>query len=147
MLSLSTKGRYATRIMIYLALHQDGPPARKQEIADAEGISTDYVEQILLQLKTAGLVKSHRGVKGGFSLSSDPDRVTVADVLAVTEGSTELAPCRKENCARASDCVTRPVWEKASEAIKQTFSGVTIGDLARRSDRQRDTKCPWSFEI
>ena len=71
MLRLSTKGRYATRIMVYLALCNPDEPARKQEIAEAEGIPADYVEQILTKLRTAGLVKSRRGAGGGFQLRRD----------------------------------------------------------------------------
>jgi Rrf2 family protein len=130
MLHLSTKGRYATRIMVYLAGRKDERPVPKQEIAQAEGISIDYVEQILIRLKVGGLVKSHRGVNGGFSLARSPEEITVTDVLAATEGGTELAPCLSMKCNRSAGCVTRPVWEKAARAIEQTFSAVTIGQLA-----------------
>jgi Rrf2 family transcriptional regulator, iron-sulfur cluster assembly transcription factor len=132
MLNLSTKGRYATRIMVFLAQRQETTPARKQEIAEAEEISIDYVEQILIRLKIAGLVKSHRGVKGGFSIAGDPDRITVADVLDATEGSTDLVPCLKGHCHREPHCVTRPVWQQANAAMTKTFSSYTIGDLARQ---------------
>ena len=92
-MKLSTKGRYATRIMLYLAIYSGQNPVRKHEIAAQEKISPDYVEQILMMLRGAGLVKSHRGAKGGFSLSRAAEAITMADILAATEGPLQIAPC------------------------------------------------------
>lgn len=117
MLRISTKGRYAARILVYLALHEDSAPSPKQEIADAEGISADYVEQILTKLRSGGLVRSHRGARGGFSLARAPGAITMADVLAASEGPIELVPCEGEECPRTSMCVTRMVWHEASRAL------------------------------
>jgi Rrf2 family transcriptional regulator, iron-sulfur cluster assembly transcription factor len=146
MLNLSSKGRYATRIMVFLACRNDETPARKQEIAEAEDITGDYVEQILIKLKSAGLVKSRRGANGGFLLAVDAGHITVADVLAATEGSINIAPCLTELCPRASQCVTRQVWQKASDALGSTFSDVTIRELARQASNLQLTKS-WSYEI
>jgi len=128
MINLSTKGRYATRIMIYIA-RQNGA-VRKIEIAEAEDLTVDYVEQILIRLKAAGLVTSRRGANGGFSLARPADRITVADVLAATEGSTELAPCLSGDCPRMSFCPTRPLWDRVSRTIKEAFTEATIAGLA-----------------
>jgi Rrf2 family protein len=146
MLNLSSKGRYATRIMVFLARRNEGTPARRQEIAEAEDITGDYVEQILIKLKAAGLVKSRRGAKGGFSLAGDAERITVADVLAATEGPARLAPCLTEPCSRASYCVTRPLWQRASDALGRTFSSTTIGELARQASSLQVSKT-WTYEI
>jgi Rrf2 family cysteine metabolism transcriptional repressor len=146
MLRISTKGRYATRIMIYLALHKADGPARKREIAEAEGIPDDYVEQLLSRLRTAGLVKSRRGAKGGFLLARDPARITVADVLASTEGSMSLVSCIEEGCDRASTCVARPVWQEANDALMAVFSKKNIAGLARQAKRA-DKAGRLSFEI
>jgi len=96
MMKLSTKGRYATRIMVYLAMQNSDSPCRKQDIAEAESISADYVEQILIRLKAAGLVTSHRGAHGGFSLTRPPSEVTVEAVLQATEGPLLLVACTDE---------------------------------------------------
>ncbi len=146
MMRLSTKGRYATRIMIALAMSDRSKPARKQEIADGEGISADYVEQILMRLKAGGLVQSHRGAKGGFSLAKEPADVTVADVLATTEGPLTIAPCKRDDCKRATYCVARDVWQAANQALEEVFGAVTIGELASRATEMRDA-CSMSFVI
>ncbi len=130
MMKLSTKGRYATRIMVYLAMQEQGIPCRKQQIAEAEGISADYVEQILIRLKAAGLVTSHRGARGGFSLTRPAVDVTVEEVLQATEGPVTLVACGDEGCDRETICVTRRVWRAAEAALSAVFSGTVIEDLA-----------------
>ena len=146
MMKLSTKGRYATRIMVYLASKNDDLPTRKDEISKAEGISSDYIEQILTKLRTAGLVISRRGVKGGFTLARSADKITVFDVLVAAEGPVNVVPCLKEKCERISICVTRPIWAKANEVLKDLFSGITIEQLADEAKNTRDNMC-LSFEI
>ena len=146
MITLSTKGRYATRILLYMAGVKGTQPLRKQEIAEAEDISADYVEQILTKLKAAGLVGSRRGRCGGFVLDRDPDRITVVDVVEATEGRISLAPCKEEGCSRISTCVTRAVWERASRALRQVFKETTIGDLVRDAEKIRAQRGP-SYEI
>lgn len=132
-MKLSTKGRYATRIMVYLAMHDPNIPRRKQEIAESEGISADYVEQILIRLKAGGLVVSHRGARGGFTISKSPEKITVRDVLQASEGPLTLVPCSSETCERDTACVTREIWIKAEEALAEVFDGNTIADLAEKA--------------
>jgi len=146
MIKISTKGRYATRIMIYLAQHRSDGPVQKREIAEAEGIPDDYVEQLLSRLRTAGMVMSRRGAKGGFLLKRDPAQITVADVLSSTEGTMSLVSCIEEGCDRASTCITRPVWQEATDALLAIFSEKTIAGLARQA-RQIEKCRPLSFEI
>ncbi len=146
MLKLSTKGRYAVRIMVYLASRTDGLPARKQDIADSEGISADYVEQILIRLRSGGLVSSHRGARGGFTLSCDPAKTSVMDVLEATEGPLEIAPCDKTGCDRDKGCVVQVVWGRASSALAEVFRNALIGDLAERLIERR-SKSGLNFEI
>jgi Rrf2 family protein len=131
MVGLTTKGRYATRLLVYLASRQDAGPVKKQEIADSEGITPDYVEQILIRLKASGLVRSFRGKAGGFSLTADPRTLTVARVLEAMEGKMSVVPClESESCNRAASCSTRALWCKADQALKQVFAKATIGELA-----------------
>lgn len=148
-MKISTKGRYATRIMVYLALHSADRPARKREIADSEEIPADYVEQILSKLRTSGLVKSRRGARGGFQLGRDPSNITVADVLGSTEGSLSLVPCVEESCERISKCVTRSIWLEANNELETFFANKTIASLAKEAKKLTDSENPQSpyYEI
>jgi Rrf2 family transcriptional regulator, cysteine metabolism repressor len=129
---LSTKGRYGTRIMVRLAMLAGRGPSTKQEIAESEGISADYVEQLLTKLRAAGLVESRRGVRGGFVLARDPAQITVADVLAATEGPIRIAPCQERRCKRASACATQSVWNEATTALNAVFRARTVQALAQQ---------------
>jgi len=130
MMALGTKGRYAARIMVYLARHDDSTPVTKNAIGKAEAISPDYVEQIMIRLKTAHLVRSHRGRNGGFSLTRSPASITLAEVLRSVEGPVCPAPCLYNSCERERSCPIRPVWKKAAEAVEGIFTEVTIGQMA-----------------
>lgn len=143
MLNLSTKGRYAARIVVYMAMKSSEKPIRKQEIADSEGISADYVEQLLLRLKQKGLVISYRGAHGGFSLGVDPGEITVADVLEAVEGPISLVSCQEEGCSRATVCVTHPVWDEAREALLDVFRRARISELAQQA---REKRAPASLD-
>ena len=137
MMSISSKGRYASRIMVYLASLPKGTTVTKYEIAESQGISAAYVEQLMMPLRLAGLVASHRGRAGGFSLARSPEVVTIADVLKAVEGSVEVAPCNDVHaCKRASNCPTRGVWQEATARLEDLFSTVTIGGLVQgKGDR------------
>jgi Rrf2 family protein len=119
--------------MARLAIHGDDRPCRKHEIADCEGISGDYVEQILIRLKAAGLVESHRGAKGGFTIAGDAGKITVADVLTASEGTMAMAPCGAGACERDTDCITRMIWREAEEALDGVLRQYSIADLAERA--------------
>jgi Rrf2 family cysteine metabolism transcriptional repressor len=130
MMTISTRGRYATRIMVLLA-SEVRPSLTKYQIAEAEAITPAYVQQLLMALRLAGLVASHRGRVGGFSLARAPETITVGDVLRAVEGDVMPAPCRGTgHCDRAATCPTRPVWERAAELLEELFGSKTIADLA-----------------
>jgi Rrf2 family protein len=131
MMTISTRGRYATRIMVLLASAGSETPVTKFQIAEAEAISPAYVQQLMMALRMAGLVFSHRGRVGGFSLSRSPDAITVSDVLKAVEGDVMPAPCRETgHCDRMATCPTRPVWEEAAELLDGLFGATTIASLA-----------------
>ena len=132
---ISTKGRYALRVMVDLAQNsgQDYVPLR--EVAERQGISPKYLEAIVSILHKNGLVKGLRGKGGGYRLSCDINTCTVGDVLKLTEGS--LAPvacldCGQTGCERADDCPTLPVWEKLDEIVDEYFNSITIADLIEK---------------
>jgi Rrf2 family transcriptional regulator, cysteine metabolism repressor len=105
----------------------------KSEIAEAEGISAGYVQQLMMSLRLSGLIESHRGREGGFSLSRPADDITVAEVLKAVEGDVMPAPCLAgAHCDRETDCPTRPVWEEAAEMLNDLFGRTTIAQLAEK---------------
>ncbi len=147
MACISTRGRYATRMLVYLARQAGAGPIRKQRIALDEGLSPDYVEQIMIRLRAAGIVHSHRGREGGFSLAQDPDTLTVAAVLNATEGCVQVTSCGTDApCARSGDCPTRALWQQANAQMMQLFSDATIGRLAR-APIQPPPPQPLSYQI
>jgi Rrf2 family protein len=121
------------RILVRLARGEPGRPSTKHEIAEAENVSADYVEQILLKLRNAGMVASRRGPRGGFVLSRDPRGMTVGEVLRVTDGPIRLAPCAEGLCGRTTVCVTQRVWERAAAALEEVFAAATVGGLAEEA--------------
>jgi Rrf2 family protein len=132
---LSTKVRYATRIMVYLASREDLSPATKHEISEAEGITPDYIEQIMILLKSGGVVKSFRGRNGGFALTRTPEQITLLDILTAVEGPICPAPCiHDESCHRRSQCTTRHVWQQATNMLEGLFSQTTLLETVEKSN-------------
>ncbi len=132
-MTISTKGRYAVRVMLDLALHNTGECIKVKDIAARQGISEKYLEQIISVLSRAGYVKSMRGAQGGYRLTKDPKDYTVGMVLRVTEGSLAPVACLEEGadvCERCDTCETVMVWKKLQQAIDSVVDGVTVADLA-----------------
>ena len=130
MMAISTRGRYATRIMLLLASQTDRRPMTKYEIGEAEDISPAYVQQLLMALRLAGLARSHRGRTGGFSLARPADEISVLEVLQAVEGELMPAPCRQTgDCERAETCPTRPLWQAATDLLSDLFQNTTVEDL------------------
>lgn len=129
---ISTKGRYALRLMIDLAVNHSGNPIRIKDVAERQGISDKYLEQIISVLNKAGYVKSVRGPQGGYVLKKAPADYTVGMILKLTEGSLAPVACVEEDemdCERKSGCVTYILWEKISDAINGIVDTVTLQDL------------------
>lgn len=129
---ISTKGRYALRLMLDLALNDTGEPVRIKEISERQGISNKYLEQIISSLTKAGFVRSLRGPQGGYRLTKRPDQYTVGMILRLMEGSLAPVACLddEENlCEREDNCVTLILWKKLDAAIKGVVDTVTLGDM------------------
>jgi Rrf2 family transcriptional regulator, cysteine metabolism repressor len=139
MFSVSTKGRYAARAMLELALHDGDSPAQLAEISASQGISLKYLSRIMSSLVAAGLVASRRGKKGGFILVRPPESILVLDVLRAVEGPIEPSPCigRMGNCNRTSQCATRQVWLKVADSLTSVLAGISLGDLVRQHQNIR----------
>lgn len=145
-MKLSTKGRYATRILLCISRLQGEQPVAKKRISEQEGISTDYIEQIIVPLKNAGLVTSVRGLRGGFRLAKDASAISVYDILAASEGDINLVNCLAEGCSRSDTCVVRRVWQGASDVLRDYFSKITLQELHSDYDSRKE-KEPIMFNI
>lgn len=134
-MKISTKGRYAVRVMLDLAVHNTGEHIKVKQIAERQGISEKYLEQIIAVLNRAGYVKSTRGAQGGYRIAGKPEDYTVGMVLRLTEGSLCPVACLEDavnECERCDTCETLIVWKELNDAINQVVDGVTIADLAER---------------
>lgn len=134
-MKLSTKGRYGMRFMFELALgYEKKQPILLREIAENQGISLKYLEQIVMLLRNSGLIRSIRGAKGGYILAKSPDKIKLSEVFVALEGSMDIVDCIKypESCNKADDCITRDIWESISEKIKEFLSSITLEDLRNK---------------
>lgn len=128
---ISTKGRYALRLMLDLARHPNQHVSIK-EVSSRQDISHKYLEQIIIQLVRAGYVKSVRGPQGGYSLAIEPALITAGMVLRVMEGSLSPVPCLDEHpgaCERDGECDTLLLWKRLKQAIDDVVDGYTLQDL------------------
>lgn len=131
---VSTKGRYALRVMLELAQFEGEGYLPLTEIAERQDISVKYLESIIAVLSKAGLVDGVRGKGGGYRLNRKPEEYSVGELLKLTEGS--LAPvacldCKPNKCERSEDCKTLPMWEKLDEIICDYLNSVTLADLLK----------------
>ena len=140
---VSTKGRYALRVMVDLAEHQAAGRIPLKEIAARQGISEKYLEQIITQLSRAGLVKSARGAQGGYMLAKEPQEYTVGEILRLLEGNLAPVACvddTKDACTRADECVTMEVWREIKDAVNKVVDNITLADLVEQQ-RQKCRCC------
>lgn len=131
-MKISTKGRYALRLMIDLAENISGNPVSLKDVAKRQGISDKYLEQIISVLNKAGYVRSVRGAQGGYLLKSDPETYTVGMILRQTEGSLAPVSCIEDDeiiCDRQEQCVTSIVYKKINDAISNVVDNITLQDL------------------
>ena len=138
-MKISTRGRYAVRVMLDLALHNTGECIKVREIAGRQGISEKYLEQIIAMLHKGGYVKSVRGAQGGYRIARDPKEYPGGMILRLTEGSLAPVACLDEGadpCEMWDTCETVEVWKELYEAINRVVDNVTIADLADRHRRR-----------
>lgn len=143
-MKISTKGRYAVRVMLDLALNETGECIKVKDIAGRQGISEKYLEQIIAVLNKAGYVKSVRGAQGGYRMARDPGEYTVGMILRLTEGTMAPVTCLEEGapeCGRRGVCETLEVWQELYEAVNRVIDNVTIADLAERHRRRLEEGC------
>lgn len=141
-MKISTKGRYALRVMLDLALHEKEGYISLKEIAQRQGISMKYLEMIIGILNKAQAVKSMRGKYGGYCLAGKPSDYTVGFILRLTEGS--LIPvgcpeCEGGSCDRSGDCLTLPLWKGLGNIISEYLDGITLEDLMRNEKNEKSS--------
>ena len=142
-MKISTKGRYALRLMLDLALADSSEPIPLRDVAKRQDISDKYLEQIVTQLSRADLVRSVRGAKGGYRLVKNPEEYTVGLILRTVEGSLAPVSCMDDKvnqCARCKACVTLDLWEQVDQAISNVVDHVTLADLVDKQ-RRLDARC------
>lgn len=139
-MKISTKGRYALRMMLEFALHPN-ECTKINQVAERQQISVKYLEQIVTILSRAGYVKSMRGSQGGYKLARDPSEYTVGMILRLTEGNLAPVACLEDSenqCSRADVCVTLNVWKQLNDAINQVVDHVTLADLVEEQRSKPD---------
>lgn len=140
-MKISTKGRYAVRVMLDLALNNTGECNKVKDIAARQGISGKYLEQIISVLNKAGYVTSVRGAQGGYRIARAPEEYTVGQILRLTEGSMAPVACLEEGapeCERCDTCETLEVWKDLYRAVNQVIDSVTIADLAEKRRKRME---------
>ena len=131
---VSTKGRYALRVMVRFAQQGSERYIPLKEIAEAEDISQKYLETIMSTLSRAGFVDAVHGKGGGYRLNRKPEEYTVGSILKLTEGSLAAVSCTSQGaaaCSRTECCQAKPMWEKLDKMIDEFFEGITIADLLK----------------
>jgi Rrf2 family protein len=147
-MKISTKIRYGTRAMLELACRYGEGPIELREIAKRENISLKYLEQVIVPLRTAGLVKSARGSKGGYSLAKHPSEIYLKDLVETLDGPLNLIECLKDPkvCQKVPYCITRDIWKEVSEAIDGIFHSVTLEEMVHRK-KEKEVRFPSMYQI
>lgn len=133
---ITTWAEYGLIVAVHLARREDGSPVPARELAKGEGLPADYVEQILLKLRRAGIVRSVRGARGGYALARQPENVSVRDVVEAAEHRTFEVNCdsyrvHPARCDSGVECSIRPVWRALQARIDGLLASVSLADLAR----------------
>ncbi len=130
---LSTRGRYALRAMIDLALHADEGPVLRSDIAERQEISAHYLEQLFVKLRKAGLLESVKGPGGGYILAKSADQIRAGDIIRAVEGPIALvhcvAPQQEAACHRVDRCITHLLWKRLSDRVAEVLDSVTLKEL------------------
>ncbi len=134
-LRLSTRGRYGVAALYELATRSDGPPVTLRQIAEGQGLSESYLEQLFLLLRRADVVRSIRGAQGGYVLARPAESITIGDIVRAVEGPIAPVACvaGDEDCARhdLNGCPTRPIWVKLAQCMNRVLDSITLADIAR----------------
>lgn len=131
-MKISTKGRYALRMLLDLAEHREDGFIALKDIADRQNISKKYLEQIVPILNRSEVLKTNRGYQGGYMLAKSPSKYTVGSILRLTEGSLAPVACVEQDpseCERSGECMTLPLWQGLYKVINEYLDGITLQDI------------------
>lgn len=131
-MKISTKGRYALRLLLDLGEHRGEGFVSLKEIAERQDISKKYLEQIIPILNKTGVLRTNRGAQGGYMLARTPDKYTVGEILRLTEGSLAPVACLEQEpnlCERQESCATLPVWQGLYRVINEYLDNITLQDI------------------
>lgn len=131
-MKISTKGRYALRMLIDLAEHNNDGFVALKDIAERQGISKKYLEQIVPILNRSDILQANRGFQGGYKLAQAPNKYTIGTILRLTEGSLAPVSCLDQNpiqCERSKECVTLPIWQGLNKVINDYLDSITLQDV------------------
>lgn len=134
-MKISTRSRYGTRILLELARKAGENPVQVSEISRCQQIPVKYLEQLIRKLKSAGMVKSTRGVKGGHQLDRSPETITIGQIVRLFDGQNDFVECLASHgagCDMIEQCPVRDVWKQASAAFYNTLDNTTISDLLKK---------------
>lgn len=140
-MKISTKGRYAVRVMLDMALHNTGECIKVKDVAARQNVSDKYLEQIIAILNKAGYVRSVRGAGGGYRLTKAPKEYTVGNILRLTEGSLAPVACLEdgaEACNRVDECDTLDIWKQLYDAINNVVDNITLEDLVTKHNAKAE---------
>ena len=131
---LSSRGRYSTKAMLDLAVHCNEGPVLVKDISERQGITGQYLEQLFISLRAAGLVRSIRGAGGGFYLTKPPAEIKLSDVIRASEGTMAPVECVDEPrlCPQSDSCVARDLWVEMKRVIDKILDSTTLQDLAQQ---------------
>lgn len=147
-MKINTKGRYAVRCVLNLAMRKRSASTPISVIAREENISSQYIEQLFLSLKKAGILQSIRGREGGYILKKDPSEVSLADIIRAVEGPICVSECVKNGeCERLTDCPTAEVWSGLSENINSYLESITLEALRLEAAGRRKKRLLHSHEF
>lgn len=146
-MKLTTRSRYGTRMLLDLAANDADGPVRIGEIAKRQGISVKYLEKLSRALKKAGLIKSHRGARGGHVLARPAESISMGEVVRALEGDLSLVSCERggKPCPRLENCPTSWVWKKASEAFLGRLDSIFLGEMLSWGGNLATEPCPANF--
>ena len=143
-MKISTKGRYALRMLLDLATNDKGGYTALRDVAERQNISKKYLEQIVPVLHKAEILQTTRGFQGGYKLARDPEEITVGEVLRLTEGNLAPFVCletEKNTCKRAGECVTLHIWEGLQKVIAEYLDNITLRDMMDKcANRENKTE-------
>lgn len=135
-MKISTKGRYAVRMLLDLAQHSNGGYVALKDIAERQNLSKKYLEQIVPILNKSDILQTNRGFQGGYKLAKSADKYTVGEILKLTEGSLAPVSCLAQNpnqCDRCGECITLPVWQGLHNVIDEYLESITLQDILDNS--------------